>query len=288
MSKWDKVTRLTPNDFTGRKVWYSLKYYIDSWMSAEFDFNQPITKYTQIYTKWEIEKSSWWNGWRSGWWGRHNDTTSDNTSSDNNDKNSNKNQDNATDTSWEKSQSTAWNNQSNKSTCAEWDLMCIHSWAYDNQLTKYNNIKNVKFDSLLKRQEMAKISSIFATKFYWKHPDESKKVFCSQYADLNKVNSDMKYYIVQSCELGLMWYKANGTDALEKFRPYSPVSLAELSIIISRIMWWNTYALGEKQWYQWHLRATYEADIVDNINNPSRNITRWEAFEMFYRTSSSK
>ncbi len=288
VSKWDKVTRLTPNDFTGRKVWYSLKYYIDSWMSAEFDFNQPITKYTQIYTKWEIEKSSWWNGWRSGWWGRHNDTTSDNTSSDNNDKNSNKNQDNATDTSWEKSQSTAWNNQSNKSTCAEWDLMCIHSWAYDNQLTKYNNIKNVKFDSLLKRQEMAKISSIFATKFYWKHPDESKKVFCSQYADLNKVNSDMKYYIVQSCELGLMWYKANGTDALEKFRPYSPVSLAELSIIISRIMWWNTYALGEKQWYQWHLRATYEADIVDNINNPSRNITRWEAFEMFYRTSSSK
>ena len=163
--------------------------------------------------------------------------------------------------------------------------MCnIHVWAYDNWLTKYNNIKNAKFDSLLKRQEMAKISSIFATKFYWKRPDESKKEFCSQYADLNSVNNDMKHYIIQSCELGLMWYKANGTDTLEKFRPYSPVSLAELSIIISRIMWWNTYALGEKQWYQWHLRATYEAGILDNIDNPSKKITRGETFEMFYKS----
>jgi hypothetical protein len=95
----------------------------------------------------------------------------------------------------------------------------------------------------------------------------------------------MEEFIIESCELGYMWYRANGVDYLERFRPYTPVSLAEFSIIISRIMWWNTYALNEKQWYQWHLRAVYENNLIDNITKPFEYITRKDAYLMLYRLS---
>ena len=51
---------------------------------------------------------------------------------------------------------------------------------------------------------MAKITSIFATEFLDKTPDESKQKICSQYSDMRKVNSEMKFFITQSCELGYM------------------------------------------------------------------------------------
>ena len=51
---------------------------------------------------------------------------------------------------------------------------------------------------------MAKIVSLFATQFLDKVPDESKQYACSQYSDMWKVNSEMKFFITQSCELGYM------------------------------------------------------------------------------------
>jgi hypothetical protein len=84
-----------------------------------------------------------------------------------------------------------------------------------------------------------------------------------------------------------MWYQANWVDALERFRPYTPVSVAEVSIILSRLMWWNRYAVSENKWYQWHLWAVYEHRLIDNISKPFNDITRKDAFTMLYRLSSS-
>ena len=93
----------------------------------------------------------------------------------------------------------------------------------------------------------------------------------------------MKPYILQVCELWYMWYKANGIDTLEKFRPYTPITLAEMAVTVSRIVWWNKYAVSENKRYQWHLYAIYENSIIDDINNPHRPVTRWEVYNSLYR-----
>ena len=159
-----------------------------------------------------------------------------------------------------------------------------HQWAYSKWLTKYRTPSEARMDDLLNRSEMAKISSIFATEFLDKTPDKNKKEFCSQYSDMWKVEDDMKFFITESCELGYMWYESNGIDALERFRPYTPLTVAETATILSRIVWWNENAMNGKDWYKWHLYATYNHGLIDDIKNPTtRSITRKEAYTMLYR-----
>jgi hypothetical protein len=63
---------------------------------------------------------------------------------------------------------------------------------------------DARLDDPLNRQEMAKISTLFATKFVDKSPNTKKRTACSQYSDLWKVTSDMEEFIIESCELGYM------------------------------------------------------------------------------------
>lgn len=161
-----------------------------------------------------------------------------------------------------------------------------HQWAYSKWLTKYRTPTEARMDDPLNRSEMAKISSIFAEQFLDKLPNDKKQEFCSQYPDLWKVEDDMKFFIIESCKLGYMWYESNGIDALAKFRPYTPVTVAEAATILSRIVWWNDNAMNGKDWYKWHLYATYNHGLIDDIKDPTkRSITRREAYLMLYRLS---
>ena len=160
-----------------------------------------------------------------------------------------------------------------------------HQWAYSKWLTKYRTSSEARMDDPLNRSEMAKIVTIFATEFLDKVPDEKKKEFCSQYSDMWKVEDDMKLFISKSCELGYMWYESNGVDALERFRPYTPLTVAEVSTILSRMVRWNENAMNGKDWYKWHLYASYNYWLMDDIKDPKRNITRKEAYAMLYRLS---
>ena len=164
-----------------------------------------------------------------------------------------------------------------------------HQWAYSKWLTKYKNPSEARMDDPLNRSEMAKISSIFAIEFLDKVPNEKKKEFCSQYPDLWKVESDMQFFITESCELWYMWYESNGIDALARFRPYTPVTVAEAATILSRIVWWNDNAMNGKDWYKWHLYAAYNHWLIDDIKDPTtRSITRREAYLMLYRLMSER
>ena len=155
--------------------------------------------------------------------------------------------------------------------------------AYANNFTQYANINEARLSDPLNRSEMAKITSIFATEFLGKIPDESKQKICSKYSDMWKVDNEMKYFITQSCELGYMWYRENGIDIKDRFYPYTPLTLAEASTVLSRILRWTDYALEWKDWYKWHLYAVYESELIDDISKPFSKITREEAFIMLYR-----
>ena len=333
VSKWGNIVELTDEEIWETQTWYWLKYYSDTGMNEKFNFNEPIMKYTEIYTQIGINQytitfnTDWWNEiasitqdygtdvsipdnptrewymfiwwdkeipttmpaenmiitakweklnswWQSSGWGGHNNSKNETSWKENKD-------------NTEESQSTDEIKNDIKTETKD-DMQSVHEWSYKNWLTKYSNMRDARLWDYLTRSEMAKLSSVFAIKILGKTPDESKQDFCSQYADLLKANAEIKSYIVQSCELWYMWYQSNGINALEKFRPYSSLNLAEASVIVSRMMRWNQNATSGGKWYQWHLYATYNNWLIDDIRNPFRNITRWEAFEMFYRMNQLK
>ena len=161
----------------------------------------------------------------------------------------------------------------------------MHQWAYDNWLTIYKPWEDAKFDHPLTRQQMAKISSIFWAKFLNQKADDSewKIMECSQYKDLSKLKWEMRWYVIQSCLLWNMWYHYDNVNYIPRFMPYKGVSVAEASVILSRMAWWDKYIKTPKQWYQWHMQAVYDHGLIDDISDPKKEITRWEAFLMMYR-----
>ena len=396
LSKWDMIPELTSDEIV-RETGYSLEYYTDSWMTIKFDFDQHITEYTEIYTKWVVnqyhiafvdrkwevvswadynygtekadivlpevperewyEFSGWewipetmpaenvtwtaqynvrqytitfvkWNGeddyvitlnywsgvtplanptrewytfkgwdkeipetmpaenliitakWEANkswnWWSwrwRHNNSENESVWDG-----ENKTQE--LDTILEDN-----TKKDNKTQLQDNTQNVAHEWSYNNWLTKYINASDARLGNSLTRSEMAKLASIFATKVLWETPDESKQSFCSQFADMSKLSREMGEYVIKACELWYMWYQSNWEDKLVNFRPYSPVTVAEAAVIVSRMMRWNQNAADGISWYKWHLYAAYNYWLIDDIRNPYRNITRWETFEMFYRTS---
>ena len=237
-----------------------------------------------ITAQWKKKSSGRsWGGWRSWWgWGSSSHGSAD---------------DNTPQRTWDtqdsSDKSSEWQTWSQMDTFPspqndkESELFDMHKWAYDNWLTIYKPWEDAKFDQPLTRQQMAKISSIFWYKFLNQKADDSEwKVYeCSQYTDLHKSKWEMRWYVVQSCLLWNMWYAYDGVNLIKKFNPYNKLTVAQASVILSRMAWWTKYVISPKMWYQWHMQAVYDHGLIDDISNPQREVTRWEAFMMMYRLS---
>ena len=249
----------------------------DGWYTEDgekYDFDTPFTEDVTLYAKWTENK---WNGYSGG-------GSSSKPKTEPVDKQHNAPDEKKAELEIKKEE---WKNIkiiTDAPVNTEKETFNAHQWAYSKWLTKYRTSSEARMDDFLNRSEMAKISSIFATEFLDKTPNEKKKEFCSQYSDMRKVEDDMKFFITESCELWYMWYESNGIDALERFRPYTPLTVAETATILSRIVWWNENAMNGKDWYKWHLYATYNHGLIDDIKDPTtRSITRREAYTMLYR-----
>ena len=86
------------------------------------------------------------------------------------------------------------------------------------------------------RAEIAKMLSVYAEDHMHLTPDIDRIQQCSSYNDLDQVNPELQSSIIQSCELGLMGYYADGKTVKPSFSPKDTITKAEIVTIISRML----------------------------------------------------
>lgn len=135
--------------------------------------------------------------------------------------------------------------------------MDIFEWALKNGLTSMTTLEAFDGKRALKRSEMAKIISIFSTKFMDKK--EEKNPDCENFEDIKNITSDLHDYMIEACNLGIMGRTSDGKGVNKEFWPSDEVTKAEAVTIISRVFWDHTYhnEKGQKR-YENHLNHLVE------------------------------
>jgi predicted transcriptional regulator len=81
------------------------------------------------------------------------------------------------------------------------ELQDAYNWAHDKGITTMSTIDNANMYGAITRAEMAKMLSVYATKVLGKTADTSKTC---RFTDTDSVNSELRGYITESCQLGIM------------------------------------------------------------------------------------
>jgi len=207
---------------------------------------------------WITTASNWWGGWGLAQDSCPNGDTSasfyDGTC------NANTNQQ----TNW----SIVWSNFSTEFNNA-------YLYAYGIGITTMQTIQKADMEWKLIRSDMAKMMVNYAIKVL----DRTLNTWTNcTFTDLAGQTTEMKNYILRSCQLGLM-----GINTNNKFNPKDEVTRAEFGTILSRILYGTRYEWGIL-YYTKHLDALRVAGIMNNIKNPE-NIKelRWYVMLMLMR-----
>lgn len=188
-------------------------------------------------------------------------------------------------------QSTGWNtgvNNPNTTWSTVVDTTSAESlWAYEFAL-KYGITTIPTFDTampygVLYRKDAAKMMVQFA-KAIGKN-DMVHNEWCS-YADAKDLNPYTVSFIEESCKLGIMGLKADGTIA-PIFNPHDIVTRAQFGTMLSRLIYGNENNVsqdGTIPWYQNHLLALQKNGIMNNISSPDKQEVRLYVWLMLQRT----
>ena len=133
---------------------------------------------------------------------------------------------------------------------------------------------------------MAKIISIYAKAFFDQSP--SMVSACSNFKDISQINEELQGYVIESCELGLMGYRADGTTVKPLFNPNTIPTRAEVATVISRLLRRGKNQGSEQYRYQNHLIALHKAGIINSIEQPMILETRGNVFLMLMRIDTAQ
>ena len=150
-----------------------------------------------------------------------------------------------------------------------------YTWAYKNWITTMNTMDKANMYGEITRIELSKMISNYAINILKKKPDTSKKCEFSDVSD--KLNIQYDSWVVNSCQLWLMW------QWITKFRPYDKVTRGEFGTILSRLLWWDKYN-GWNPYYKKHVNQLNIRWIMTNISNLIWNEVRGNVMVMLKRS----
>jgi len=122
--------------------------------------------------------------------------------------------------------------------------------------------------------------SQYMTKVMWKTPVDAEKV---NYTDVNSSLWDLADFIQTAYAYKIMWINADGTP-LKKFNPRGKVTRAEYATVFSRVLFGDKYNKSEWNYYDAHLEALKEAEILTNTTPNIQEVRGWVML-MMYRSS---
>lgn len=177
---------------------------------------------------------------------------------------------------WEHSCSTDWSSYSS-------ELNWAYTYACWIWITTMPEIKRADMMWPLLRKHLAKMISEFSLKVMWAKPDYSKECI---FDDMKNESKEMQYYAELSCKLWLMWLHADWITVKDSFDPNEYVTRAQFWTVLSRMLWWTTYApKPDQEYYTNHLEALHKNEIMTEIygNWPNSTELRWWVMLMLQR-----
>lgn len=133
--------------------------------------------------------------------------------------------------------------------------------AYQNGITLYPQQEARLFEPIT-RAELAKMMSVYATKFLEKVP-LTGKVGCADFQDNNQTSPELANFMKTACELEIMGLHSDGKTPLPEFRPNDLVSRAEFATVFSRMKRGNLYDNNqEDERWDKHLKSLNEKAVI--------------------------
>ncbi|MFZ2151084.1 MAG: S-layer homology domain-containing protein [Candidatus Absconditicoccaceae bacterium] len=139
------------------------------------------------------------------------------------------------------------------------ELEGAYDYAFSKGSTTMDTIETSNVYGTLIRSHMAKMLSAWGTEVLGLTPDTSKTC---EFTDIENQTQEMKDYILESCQLGLMGV------GISEFRPNDKVTRAEFGTVLSRALRGDKYD-GATPYYADHLEALQDANVMNNISTPS-------------------
>lgn len=153
------------------------------------------------------------------------------------------------------------------------ELIWAYNYAYTIGITTMPTIDQANMNGKLIRAHMAKMMSNYATEVLNLVPNTWK--ICD-FDDISGQTEELKWYIIQACQLGLMWV------GVISFDPQWEVTRAQFGTVLSRAMYKEANNGGEP-YYTKHLDALKADWIMKDISKPSNSEIRWYVMLMMQR-----
>ena len=157
------------------------------------------------------------------------------------------------------SQETITNTELSKE---EKEQQTAYERAYENKITTLYPQKEARLFEPITRAELAKMMSVYTTKFLKKIPI-SWKLGCSDFQDKDQTSPELAGFMQTACELEIMGLHSDGKTPLSLFRPNDLVSRAEFATVLSRMKRGNQYDNNQPEWrWEDHLKNLHEKMII--------------------------
>lgn len=160
------------------------------------------------------------------------------------------------------------------------EVFIAYNRAISNWITTIDDINKAKLNTNITRAELAKMMVVFMS---WVLQKEPVITNTTTYRDVNsKKLWDLTWYIQLAYQYQIMWINADWSP-MENFNPNKPVSRWEFATVLSRVLFGNVYNQNWVKYYEQHISALNNANILNNTN-PNITEWRWWIMTMLYRS----